>query len=524
VAVDYQVLGPLEARVDGRAVDLGGPRQRGVLVLLLARANEVVPATRLADELWGDPPATAINLVQGYVSHLRKALGREAIGTRSGSYVVRVERDALDLHRFERLAHEGSTALADGDPDSASALLGEALALWKGTALADLADEPAAQPIAARLEELRLLALERRLEAEVACGRHAESVPAIEELVHSHPLRERLRWLQMLALYRSGRQSEALDAFRSARTTLVEELGIEPGPDLRELEAAILLQDPSLAPAAAASPGSQLRTIVAVGLDGRTLDTLLALAEPLAREPPREVVVVRTVATGSELGPVTADLRARREAMLERGAAVRVAAFTSVLPGGDVARLATEHDVDLVLADAPDLLLEDARLKALLEGTLCDVGIVVAPTPPASGHVFVPFAGGEHDWAAVELGAWLARNTASELRLGGAAAGVSGRDASRLLANVSIAVQRVLGIAAEPVLADPSPEALVEAAAGSAVVVVGLTERWRREGLGRTRTALATRGSTTVLVRRGVRPGGLAPRDSETRFTWTIAG
>ena len=145
--------------------------------------------------------------------------------------------------------------------------------------------------------------------------------------------------------------------------------------------------------------------------------------------------------------------------------------------------------------------------------------------PVGPGPVVVPFAGAEHDWAAVELGAWLARARSTRLLLAGAATGADGRDASRLLANASIAVQRALGVPAEPVLVEPEPEALVSAAADAGVVVVGLTDRWRREGLGRTRTALATQTSSpTVLVRRGVRPGGLAPRGSETRFTWTIAG
>jgi hypothetical protein len=137
----------------------------------------------------------------------------------------------------------------------------------------------------------------------------------------------------------------------------------------------------------------------------------------------------------------------------------------------------------------------------------------------------VPFAGAEHDWAAVELGAWLARARGVDLRLAGAAVGLDGRDASRLLANASIAVQRALGVPAEPVLVAPEPDALVAVANEAGIVVVGLTDRWRRDGLGKARTALATRtAAPTVLVRRGMRPGGLAPRESETRFTWTIAG
>ena len=177
--------------------------------------------------------------------------------------------------------------------------------------------------------------------------------------------------------------------------------------------------------------------------------------------------------------------------------------FTSVAPGADMARLAHEHDVDLLLVDAPDGLLEDARVLALLDHAPCDVGVVVGG-PPGRGEIVVPFAGAEHDWAAVELGAWLARSRGTSLRLAGATTGADGRDASRLLAHASIAVQRALGVPAEPVLVDPDPEALVEAAQDAGVVVVGLTDRWRREGLGRARTALATQTSSpTVLVRRG---------------------
>ena len=211
--------------------------------------------------------------------------------------------------------------------------------------------------------------------------------------------------------------------------------------------------------------------------------------------------------------------------LVAEGVEARAAVFTSIAPGVDMARLAREHDVDLLLVDAPDGLLEDARVLALLDHAPCDVGVVVGGEPPRAGPVLVPFAGAEHDWAAVELGAWLARAHAVTLRLAGANTGADGRDASRLLANASIAVQRALGVSTEPVLVDPEPAALVDAASGAATVVVGLTDRWRREGLGRARTALATQTMTpAVLVRRGFRPGGLAPRGSETRFTWTIAG
>jgi nucleotide-binding universal stress UspA family protein len=203
---------------------------------------------------------------------------------------------------------------------------------------------------------------------------------------------------------------------------------------------------------------------------------------------------------------------------------VRAAGFTSLTPGNDLARLAAEQDVDLLLADAPLGLLEDARLIALLEHAPCDVAVVVGGRRMGAGPVLVPFSGAEHDWAAVELGAWMARSLERPLRLAGASTGASGRDASRLLASASLALQRALRVHAEPVIVDPAPEALVAAAGDACVVAVGLTERWRRDGLGRTRTALATHAAVpTLLVRRGLRPGGLTARAGDTRFTWTLA-
>ena len=526
MTVEYRLLGPVEALVDGRPARLGGPRQRGVLVVLLTHANRVVPASRVIDELWeDDPPASATNLVQGYVSGLRKALGKDAIETRGAGYLLRAGPGALDLHRFEQSADAGGRALADGRPTEAAELLAGALAEWRGAALADLDGEPFLEPVAARLEELRMLAEERRLEALLASGGHADALSGIDALVRAHPLRELPRRLQMLALYRSGRQAEALAGYRAARAALVEELGIEPSPALQELERAILRHDPAIGgPRADAigAPDDAMRSILVTALSGEPPPGLLAQAAELARAPAREVIVVRTVADGGELAGATEALTDARAALLASGVPARVACFTSLTPGADLARMAGEHDVDLLLVDAPAGLLEDAQILALLAGAPCDVGVVVgAPLRP--GAVLVPFAGAEHDWSAVELGAWLARNRGVALRLVGASTGEEGRDASRLLASASLAVQRTLGVPADPVLVTPTPDALVDAARDAGVVVVGLTDRWRRDGLGPARTAMATRsGAPAILVRRGSRPGGLAPREAHTRFTWTI--
>jgi DNA-binding SARP family transcriptional activator len=502
VRVEFRLLGPLEALVDGAPARLGGPRQRALLATLLVHANEVVPIARLIDEIWGDdPPVTAGNVLQTYVSQLRKAVGRDTIGTRGRGYVVAVADGALDLGVFERRAGAGAQALGDGRFDDAASELRAALALWRGAALSDLADEPCARTVAARLDEMRIAALERAIEADLARGRDAELVAELETLVAAHPLHERFRAQQMLALYRCGRQADALEAFRRARSTLVAELGIEPGSALRDLQRAILEQDPDLMPARGGGAGS-----------------------PLAGGAEREVLIATSVSSADELGEVTRRLAALQDGAGQRGVTARIAAFTSVTPGRDLARLAAEQDVELLVVDAPDGMLEDARLLALLDEAPCDVAILVGTQPPRPGPVLVPFSGAGHDWAAVELGAWLARSRACALQLAGASTGSDGRDASRLIANASLAVQRGLGITAEPLIVDPSAEALVAVARSAGVVVTGLTDRWRAQGLGRTRTALAVEpGVTTVLVRRGLRPGGLAPPDDGTRFTWTIA-
>src|SRR5205085_742112 len=188
-SVEYALLGPLEARVDERRVPLGAARQRAVLVCLLVRPNMLVPATRIVDEVWPEgPPATATNLVQGYVSNLRKALGRAAIETESAGYRIRV--DSLDLLEFERLTDLGARALEDGRAEEARRSLRDALALWRGPALGDLSQEHVLQPFVARLEELRLLARQRLLEADLACGRAGDAVAEAAALVHEHPLRE----------------------------------------------------------------------------------------------------------------------------------------------------------------------------------------------------------------------------------------------------------------------------------------------------------------------------------------------
>jgi YVTN family beta-propeller protein len=244
--LEFRVLGPLEASRDGVGLDLGPRKQRAVLALLLLNANRVVATDRLIDDLWGDsPPESARSALQVYVAGLRKALGSdgEVLRTRAPGYVLEVEPDALDLARFARLRAE---ARASTDEERRAALLDEALALWRDSPLAELKSEPFSLTAVAQLEELRLEVLEERIDADLALGRYAGLVSELDALVAEHPYRERLRAQLMIALYRSGRQAEALQVYQDGRHALSEELGLRPGQELRDLEAAILRQDEAL--------------------------------------------------------------------------------------------------------------------------------------------------------------------------------------------------------------------------------------------------------------------------------------
>jgi DNA-binding SARP family transcriptional activator len=531
--MEFRILGPLEVWDGGCEVSLGGPKPRALLAVLLLHPNEVVAADRLIDELWGeDSPEDAAAALRVNVSRLRKALPQDVLTTRSPGYVIRVGPDALDLHRFERLVDEGKNLLARGLAADSSERLRDALSLWRGPALADFTYERFAQTAIARLEEIRLAAVELRIDADLALGRHDELVAQLEALVVEHPLRERLQGYLMTALYRSGRQAEALDAYKEARRTFVDELGIDPSPALQELERAILRQDPAMdveAPTDYEIREVGERSILVAITDETRVDALLAVAESLARHPPRVIILARLVSDGAQLRSASAWLEERRSALEVRGVVARAASFTSTAPGEELARLATELDVDLLLADAPDELLAegapDEQLAAVLAEAPCDVALLVPRDATPEGPVLVPFGGAEHDWAAVELGAWLARASDAPLRLAGASAvpEQGKRDASRLLSHGALAVQRVLGISPEPLLTSPGEEGMLEASRDAGLLVVGLSTRWHREGLGPARLRLARDATApTLLVRRGLRPGGLAPPAALTRFTWSI--
>ncbi len=550
--MDFRILGPLEVWHDDLRLPLTGEKRCALLALLLLNANHVVSSSRLIDELWGeDPPETGAKALQMHVSQLRKALevdpARTVLVTRPPGYLIELEEEELDLDRFERLAGEGELALGRGDPAKAAERFGEALALWRGSALAELSFAAFARAAAARFEELRVAALEKRIEAGMALGRHADLVAELEALIAENPFREHLRYQLMLALYRAGRQAEALEAYQDARRTLVDELGIEPGHALQELERAILRQDPELElqpsepvieQRPARSPAGEAateRSILVVPTAVEKLDALLAIAEPLTRRPRREIIVAALVHANDELEKAATLLEERRAALTAASVTARAAAFTTDAWGSDVVRLASEQNVDLLVVDSPSALLADGTLDGELETVLgeapCDVALLVprdeAGTRPAGDlPIIVPFGGAEHEWSAVEIGAWIASSTGATLRLLGSSADPvrAKRDASRLLAGVSLVVQRAAGIATKPLLVPPGEEGVMRAVEQAGLVVVGLSERWRQEGLGPVRLALARRARPPVLlVRRGLRPGGLTPVEDLTRYTWSLA-
>jgi predicted ATPase/DNA-binding SARP family transcriptional activator len=265
--VEFRVLGPLEAGDERESLALGPRKQRALLARLLLDAGRTVSVERLLDDLWGDDlPDTAVKMVQIYVSGLRKVLGASRLVTRPPGYSLALEPgDELDLRRFERLASDGRAALAGDDPVAATARLGEALALWRGPALAEFSAEPFARAEGGRLDELRLAATEDRIDGDLALGRAASVIGELEALTAQHPLRERPREQLMLALYRSGRQGEALAAYHEFRAVLDEQLGLAPSPRLRALEQAMLTQDPALEPPVPAPPPSPAAPVAPAG-------------------------------------------------------------------------------------------------------------------------------------------------------------------------------------------------------------------------------------------------------------------
>jgi DNA-binding SARP family transcriptional activator len=297
--LDFRLLGPLEVvDDDGRAVPLGGQKQRALLALLLLNANRVVSTDTLLDVLWdGEPPRTAGTSLQNMVSSLRKALGREHVVTRPPGYALDVDPRQVDVGRLEQLVAVAKVAT----PDERGRVVREALALWRGEPLAEFAYDGFARAEIARLDELRCALLEARIDADLVLGHHEALVGELEALVERYPLRERVRGQMMLALYRSGRQVEALTAYRNARQVLVEELGIEPGPALQRLHAAILRQEAGLDPTAGEDlAGDHLADVVRALDAGRLVLVLGAGANGTAdevRRPPADETLADRLAT-----------------------------------------------------------------------------------------------------------------------------------------------------------------------------------------------------------------------------------
>ena len=267
----FSLLGPLEVRTEGGPVQLGGPKQRALLALLLVDAGRAVSTDRLIDALWGeDPPRTAPTSLQNFVSQLRKQLGADLLVTKPPGYLLRIDPNQLDVNRAQALL----AGARDAPPEERAAKLREAIAMWRGPPLEEFGFEAFAQSEIARLGELRLSLLEERIEADIEAGRAGEVVGELEALVGEQPLRERFREQLMLALYRAGRQAEALEAFQEGRRVLVEELGIDPSPRLQQLHGAILRQEVGLEPARAAPAQDHFDEVVRTILEGRNVPVL----------------------------------------------------------------------------------------------------------------------------------------------------------------------------------------------------------------------------------------------------------
>ena len=505
---EFRLLGPLEVVEDGRPVSIEGDKPHVLLALLLLEAGQVLSSGRLIDAVWPEgPPGSAGRVLHVYVGQLRKALGAAQIETVGAGYVLRLRGTRLDLLEFERLAEEGRALLDNDRPREATEQLAAALRLWRGDPLADL---PANYLVGerARLGELRLGAIELRNAAMLAAGRHAEVVPDLAALAQRHPLRESLQAQLMLALYRCGRQAEALTVYRQVQSILHRELGLEPTAELRRLEQAILRQEPRLIADGAPVPA---RTLVIAGRRSE-LAPLLALGRLAAARSRSDVILIRLLESSADVGAATRDLEPLRSD------AVRVTALRSTSATHDLRRVVADQEASLLLLEVSD---EDLRGPPQMTDSPCDVAFVYWQARFDSAlPIAVPFGGSDNDWAAVELAALIAGAANSALRLLAAASPGDG-DVDRFLASAALIIQRFLPAAVEPVVMERGDAGTSAALAGCGLVITGLGD-WAAEGIGDARLRLTRRAVPAIFVRRGLRPGLIAPAHTLTRFRWTV--
>jgi len=367
--MEFRILGPLEVLSDGSSLPLGGPRQRALLSLLLLRANEPVSSERLLDELWGDDlPTSGPTALQNQVARLRKVIGADRIETRSNGYAIRVAPGELDLGRFSELV-----AAAEGEePARRSELLAEAIGLWRGAALQGLPEAPFVAPESARLDGRRLAALEDRIDADLELGRHADLVAELSALAARHPLQERLRAQLMLALYRSGRQAEALDVYRETRRMLADELGLDPSPALRDLERAILEHDPALDPPARAV---------------RRPPPPVTAAPTARRRAPRLAIAALTLLVLGAAGAAAAVLLSRSPAVVS-AAATTTPRPTTTAPatteGPVTTRRTTTKATTTAPATHPQTTGPTTTVRTVTRPAASTAPVVVTPTPPST--------------------------------------------------------------------------------------------------------------------------------------------
>lgn len=521
----FGLLGPLEITVDGDDCTPKGRHQRVLLTLLLVRLNETVPSEQLADRLWdGRPPPTALNALQVYVSQLRKLFpGRTVIETVAPGYRLAAPASTLDLYRFQDKWRRGRELFEAGDGRQASELLREALSLWRGDPLVDVQYDAFGGAEARRLEEMRLDATIDRIQVDLALGRHSQVIGELGALVDLHPLREQFASLLMIALYRAGRQADALTVAAQIRTRLDAEYGLMPSSELRELERSILNHDDALRTPGQTRPTDPIASaqhVVVAGVNGHPTADLIdagsAVSQALGIT---ELVAVQLTSSHGEVSDAARSLTA---ATVGLPVTVRVAALASASPAKDVARLIETEPVALLVSDLVGPGFTE-QTSSLLTVSACDVALVSGAKWRPNGPIIVLFSGSEHDWAAVGVAANLAHHLNSELLMLAVESSPATGNPSRLLASASLVIQRAFNVSAPGQLVSPSIVEIVSACETARMICAGVSTRWNEIGVGPTRAALVEAGLPVVLLRRGSRPSPFAPAAAKTQYSWSMS-